>query len=71
MNKALQDEVDKTIARASDTSEMWVGTLYEAVIDTEQAQLLSAVEKKDDERVKTILYQLDRTIEKAMDAYEN
>jgi len=68
--KKLLGIIDNTIAWASDVSDIWTGTLFEKLIDLQQAQLIKAVEEEDFQRAYTLMCDLGQTLDNAVQAYE-
>lgn len=64
-NTQLLETVDDTLAWASDLSERWIGTTIGKVIDSQQAQLIKAVDEGDYEHAYNLLHHLGQTLDYA------
>lgn len=69
-NNQLLELVDETLAWAVDVCEMWTGTLYEKIIDQEQARLIKAIDQHDYELAYNLVHNLAQTLEAAEKEYE-
>lgn len=67
----ILDLVDTTLAWGSEVAEMWAGTQYQEYIDSQQTQVISAVEHKDFEKIRTLVYDLAQTLTQAEKEYND
>lgn len=69
-NEGLLNLIDETLAWASKISEMWTGTLYEKLIDSQMAQLTKAVEANDLKDAYTKVHTLIELVGVSEEQYE-
>lgn len=66
----LLEMIDETIAWASNISELWTGTLHADIIDSQQAQLIKAVDQQDYKKAYNLMCDLAQTLDYAEKVYE-
>lgn len=67
----LLEFIDETIAWAVDIADMWTGTLHADLIDSQQAQLIKAVEQGDLKKAYNLMCDLGQTLDYAEKAYRD
>lgn len=69
-NKELLELIDRTLAWASEVSEMWTGTIHASIIDSQMAQLTKAVEVSDMGRAHRLVHILAQSVKNSQEEYE-